>query len=105
MAMTAPALRQLPARVVSEATGANIRTVERWRAGATPRRHAYRVRLDDLAAVMDVLGDALAPRARLAWLTSRSAYLGWQRPVDVLAAGGFERVRGAALAYAGGDVT
>ena len=87
MAMTAPALSQLPARVVSVATG------------------AYRVRLDDLAAVMDVLGDALAPRARLAWLTSRSAYLGWQRPVDVLAAGGFERVRGAALAYAGGDVT
>ena len=105
MAMTATALRQLPARVVSEATGANIRTVERWRAGATPRRHAYRLRLDDLAAVLELLGDAMAPRARLAWLTARSAHLGWQRPVDVLAAGDFDRVRGAALAYAGGDVT
>jgi hypothetical protein len=105
MAMTASALRQLPARVVSEATGANIRTVERWRAGSTPRRHAYRIRLDDLAAVMELLGDVMAPRARQAWLTARSAYLGWQRPVDVLAAGDFDRVRGAALAYAGGDVT
>lgn len=105
MVMTATALRQLPARVVSEATGANIRTVERWRAGSTPRRHAYRVRLDDLAAVLELLGDAMAPRARQAWLTARSAYLGWQRPVDVLAAGDFDRVRGAALAYAAGDLT
>jgi hypothetical protein len=105
MAMTAAALRQLPARVVSEATGANIRTVERWRAGSQPRRHAYRLRLDDLAAVLEVLGDAMAPRARQAWLTARSAHLGWQRPVDVLAAGEFDLVRGAALAYAGGDVS
>lgn len=105
MAMTASALRQLPARVVSEATGANIRTVERWRAGAQPRRHVYRIRLDDLAAVLEVLGEAMAPRARQAWLTARSAHLGWQRPVDVLAEGEFDRVRGAAAAYAGGDVT
>lgn len=105
MAMTAAALRQLPARLVSEATGANIRTVERWRAGASPRRHAYRVRLDDLAAVMEVLGESMAPRARQAWLTARSAHLGWERPLDLLAAGDFDRVRGAALSYAAGDVT
>ncbi|HEX2194594.1 MAG TPA: hypothetical protein VHK63_06540 [Candidatus Limnocylindria bacterium] len=105
MAMSAAALRQLPARVVSEATGANIRTVERWRAGSGPRRHAYRERLDDLAAVLELLGHAMAPRARQAWLVARSAHLGWQRPVDVLAAGDFDRVRGAALAYAGGDPT
>jgi hypothetical protein len=105
MAMTAAALRQLPARVVSEATGANIRTVERWRAGATPRRHAYRLRLDDLAALMEVLGEHMAPRARLAWLTARNAHLGWHRPVEVLARGDFDRVRGAALAYAAGDLT
>lgn len=105
MAVTAATLRQLPARVISEATGANIRTVERWRAGSSPRRHAYRVRLDDLAAVLELLGASMAPRARQAWLTGRSAHLGWQRPIDLLAAGEFDRVRGAALAYAGGDVT
>jgi hypothetical protein len=105
MAVNAAALRQLPARVISEATGANIRTAERWRAGASPRRHAYRVRLDDLSAVLELLGRAISPRARQAWLTSRSAYLGWQRPVDLLAAGEFDRVRGAALAYAAGDPT
>jgi hypothetical protein len=105
MTVSSAALRQLPARVISEATGANIRTVERWRAGSVPRRHAYRLRLDDLAAVMSLLGEAMAPRARQAWLTSRSGHLGWQRPVDLLAAGEFDRVRGAALAYAGGDPT
>jgi hypothetical protein len=105
MTVSSAALHQLPARVISEATGANIRTVERWRAGSVPRRHAYRLRLDDLAAVMEVLGASMAPRARQAWLTSRSGHLGWERPVDVLAAGEFDRVRGAALAYAAGDPT
>lgn len=105
MAMSADAVRSLPTRVVSEVTGANRRTVERWRAGARPRRTQYRLRLDDLAAVLEILGPAIGPRARLAWLTGRSAHLGWQRPVELLAAGEFERVRGAALAYAAGDVT
>ena len=99
------ALAQLPARVISEATGANVRTVERWRAGIGPRRRAFRTRLDDLSATLEMLGDAMTPRGRQAWLVARSAYLGWRRPVDLLAAGEFERVRGAALAFAAGDVT
>jgi hypothetical protein len=102
MALATP-IRSLPARVVAQATGANPRTVERWRAGTGPRRALYRVRLDDLAAVLEILGAALGPRARQEWLTGRSAHLGWRRPADLLAAGEFERVRGAALAYAGGD--
>jgi hypothetical protein len=47
----------------------------------------------------------MGPRARQAWLTGRSAHLGWRRPVELLAAGEFDRVRGAALAYAAGDPT
>src|SRR5919106_2961442 len=105
MAMTANAVRRLPVRVVSEATGANERTVERWRAGIGPRRTEYRVKLDDLAAVIEILGHQMGPRAWQAWLTGRSAHLGWRRPVDLLAAGEFELVRGAALAYAAGDLT
>jgi hypothetical protein len=99
------ALRSLPARIVSEATGANQRTVERWRAGTPPRRSVYRVRLEDLAAVLEMLGPNIGPRARQAWLTARSAHLGWERPIDLLAAGEFEAVRGAAVAYAAGDPT
>lgn len=101
----AAAVRTLPARVVAQATGASSRTVERWRAGSGPRRAVYRVRLDDLTAVLEILGAAFGPRARQAWLTGRSAHLGWQRPADLLATGQFERVRGAAVAYANGDPT
>ena len=104
MAMSAT-LRSLPVRIVSEATGANQRTVERWRAGTAPRRTVYRIRLEDLSAVLDMLGPDMNARAREAWLTARSAHLGWQRPIDLLADGEFDAVRGAALAYAGGDPT
>lgn len=105
MAMTAETLRRLPARVVSEATGANQRTVERWRAGIGPRRAEYRLKLDDLAAILEILGPQMAPRAWQAWLTARSAHLGWQRPIDLLADGDFDKVRGAAIGYAAGDPT
>jgi hypothetical protein len=95
--------RSLPIRVVAQATGANPRTVERWRAGSGPRWTLYRLRLEDLAGILDILGDAIGPRARLEWLVGRSGHLGGRRPIDLLAAGDAEQVRGAALAYAAGD--
>jgi hypothetical protein len=105
MAKTAEVIRRLPTRVVSEATGANRRTVERWRAGIGPRRAEYRIKLADLAAILEILGGQMGPGAWQGWLTGRSAHLGWERPVELLAAGEFDRVRGAALAYAAGDPT
>lgn len=99
------AVRQLPARVISEATGASLRTAERWRAGTRPRRRIYRLRLDEVSAILDALGPALTPKGRQAWLTAQSAYLGARRPVDLLAAGAFDEVRGAAHAYVAGDPT
>ncbi|MDQ3552890.1 MAG: hypothetical protein M3395_00560 [Chloroflexota bacterium] len=100
----ARAIHALPARVVSEATGADRRTVERWRRGTPPRQHVYVGRLDDLAAVLEILGTLNEP-AKQAWLVSRSAFLGWERPIDLISVGEFDRVRGAALAYVGGDNT
>jgi hypothetical protein len=47
----------------------------------------------------------MSDRGKAAWLTSPSAFLGWQRPVDALARGEVERVRDAARAYAAGDAT
>ena len=101
----AQVVRAVPSRILADVTGAALRSVERWRAGVIPRRHAYVQRLDDLSAVMDLLGPSMSNRGKQAWLTSRSAYLGFQRPVDVLAAGEFDRVRGAARAYVSGDAT
>ena len=101
----AQVVRTVPSRIVADVTGAALRSVERWRAGVVPRRHAYVQRLDDLGAVLEVLGPSMTDRGKQAWLTSRNAYLGYLRPVDVLAAGAFDRVRGAAHAYVEGEPT
>lgn len=101
----AQVVRTLPTRLVSDVTGAAIRSVERWRAGVAPRRRAYVQRLDDLSVVLDQLGPSMTARGKQAWLTSPSAYLGRRRPVDALAAGELERVRHAARAYISGDAT
>src|SRR6266545_4592810 len=98
----AQVVRAVPSRILADVTGAAVRSVERWRAGVVPRRHAYVQRLDDLSAVLELLGPSMSNRGKQAWLTSRSSYLGLQRPVDVLAAGEFDRVRGAARAYVSG---
>jgi hypothetical protein len=98
-------IRRLPVPVVARATGAHPRTVERWRAGVTPRRRAYLGRLDELGSVLALLGPGLSTQAQRQWFTAASAYLGGRRPIDELAAGRVDRARGAAAAYAGGDPT
>src|SRR5688500_8100866 len=97
------AVRSLPVSLVSTITGADVRSVERWRNGTSPRRLAFVSRLDDLAAILELLGPGMTNKGKQAWLTSRSAYLGMARPLDLLAKGQFERVAGAARAYTSGD--
>ncbi len=100
-----PLVRSLPVPLIARATGAHPRTVERWRAGTSPRRHQFTGRLAELRTILDLLGPGLPRRAQAAWLTAGSAYLGGRRPVDLLAEGEGSLVRGAALAYASGDPT
>jgi hypothetical protein len=97
-------LRALPARTLAAATGASVRSAERWRAGTLPRRRAYVDRLADLAAVVGILA-SMSPRGTAAWLTAPSAFLAGERPADLIVRGETGRVRGAALAYAAGDAT
>ncbi len=97
-----PLARLFPARVIARATGADVRTAERWRAGQSPQRR-YRERMHELQAVLDTLGRGMTPQAKQAWLEAPSAFVGWKRPIDRLAAGDFERVRAAAESYIVGD--
>lgn len=97
------AVRSLPVSLVSVITGADVRSVERWRTGTEPRRSAFVNRLDDLVAILDLLGPSMTNKGKQAWLTSRSGYLGMVRPLDLLAKGDFDRVAGAARAYSNGD--
>jgi hypothetical protein len=104
MAVTA-VIRRLPVPVLARATGAHPRTVERWRAGVTPRRREFRGRLDEIGSILGLLGPGMSQAAQREWFTASSAYLGGRRPIDELAAGRVDLARGAAAAYAGGDPT
>lgn len=98
-------VRGLPVPLIAQVTGAHPRTVQRWRAGTRPRRRQFTGRLAELHGILEMLGPDLPRRALTAWLTADSAYLGGRRPIDLLADGEGDLVRGAAGAYAAGEPT
>lgn len=95
-------LRLFPARVIARATGANVRTAERWRGGQSPQPR-YLERMFELQAVLDVLGRGMTDAGKRAWLEAPNPALGWRRPIDELSRGRFDAVRGAAYSYVAGD--
>jgi hypothetical protein len=95
-------LRIFPARFIARATGANVRTAERWRAGQSPQAR-FRDRIGELQAILDLLGRGMTDGGKRDWLEAPNAILGWQRPVDRLADGDFDAVRAAAESYTVGD--
>lgn len=102
-AVPAPRIvRLFPASLIARATGANVRTAERWRTGQSPQPR-FRDRMSALQSVLDALGRAMPQGAKRTWLESPSPFLGWDRPVDRLAKGDFAAVHGAAQQYAVGD--
>lgn len=81
---------------IAGASGASVRTVERWRTGQTYPQHEARERLAELVAVEGHLRETFDnPESRYAWLRSGSPYLGGLTPLEALRAGRADRVRGA----------
>lgn len=95
-------IRIFPARFVARATGANVRTAERWRTGQEPQAR-YRARIGELQAILDLLGRGMNDRAKRDWLEAPNVHLRWARPVERLADGDFDAVRSAAESYLVGD--
>ena len=95
-------IRLFPARFIARATGANVRTAERWRQGQAPQAR-YRDRIGELQAILELLGRGMSDTAKRAWLEAPNAQLGWARPVERLADGEFDAVRAAAESYLVGD--
>lgn len=95
-------VRLFPARFVARATGANVRTAERWRSGQSPQAR-FRVRIGELQAILDLLGRGMSDAAKRDWLEAPNTALGWERPIERLAAGEFDAVRAAAESYLVGD--
>lgn len=95
-------IRLFPATFLARATGANVRTAERWRTGQSPQAR-FRDRIGELQAILDLLGRGMTDHAKRNWLEAPNAVLDWRRPVDRLAEGDFDAVRAAAESYTVGD--
>jgi hypothetical protein len=95
-------IRLFPARFIARATGANVRTAERWRTGQSPQPR-FRDRIGELQAILDLLGRGMSDAAKRDWLEAPNATLGFARPVERLADGDFDAVRAAAESYLVGD--
>jgi uncharacterized protein (DUF2384 family) len=95
-------IRLFPARFIARATGANVRTAERWRSGQSPQAR-FRDRIGELQAILDMLGRGMTDAAKRDWLEAPNATLNWRRPIDQLAEGDFDAVRAAAESYTVGD--
>jgi len=95
-------IRLFPARFIARATGANVRTAERWRSGQAPQAR-YRDRIGELQAILDLLGRGMSDPAKRDWLEAPNVHLRWARPVERLADGDFGAVRAAAESYVVGD--
>jgi uncharacterized protein (DUF2384 family) len=95
-------IRLFPASFIARATGANVRTAERWRTGQSPQAR-FRDRIGELQAILDLLGRGMTDDGKRGWLEAPNALLDWRRPVDRLAGGDFDAVRAAAESYTVGD--
>lgn len=91
----------LPQRLIAASTGASERTVRNWKTtGAVKPR--YEQRLADLRDIVLILEDGLTPKGIVQWLRARHRVLDGRTAVEALAAGDYEAVRDAALAYTTG---
>jgi len=80
----------------------NTRNVARWRAeAAAPRREAEE-RLLELRAVVDVARRVMRDDAARFWMRSPNPDLGYEKPLDLVAAGQYQRVLDLLLALAEG---
>jgi len=95
-------IRLFPARFIARATGANVRTAERWRSGQAPQAR-FRDRIGELQAILDLLGSGMTDIGKRDWLEAPNPHLAWARPVERLADGEFDAVRAAAASYSVGD--
>lgn len=87
---------------VARALGTAPKSVNRWSAQKSSPRRNSEEKLLELKAVVDVLRTVLSDEAARLWLRSPNADLDWQKPLDVLASGGYRSVIGVILAMAEG---
>jgi hypothetical protein len=82
----------LTERDLAIATGAPQATVAAWLAGAAAPEGAYADRLIELAVIVQRLARTMTADAIPGWLNTAVPVLDGQRPLELIAAGQYERV-------------
>ena len=87
---------------IARVSDANPRSVSRWKAReAIPRRDAEE-RLLELRAVVDLVRRVMRDDAARLWMRSPNADLDYEKPLDLVASGNYQRVIDLLLALAEG---
>ncbi len=86
---------------VARVSDTNPRSVNRWREGVTPRRGSEE-RLLELRAVVDLARKVMRDDHARMWMRAPNPDLGYEKPLDVVAQGRYQRVIDLLLALAEG---
>ncbi|MXW42899.1 MAG: DUF2384 domain-containing protein [Acidimicrobiia bacterium] len=81
------------------------RSVSRWRSQETTPRRESEERLLELRAVVDLARTVMSDDAARFWLRSPNRNLGYEKPIDLIAGGAYQRVVDLLLALAEGITT
>lgn len=87
---------------VARVSGSHPRSVSRWQSSdAAPRRDSEE-RLLELKAVVDLLRRVIRDDAARLWLRAPNPELGYEKPLDLIGSGQYQRVIDLLLAIAEG---
>jgi putative toxin-antitoxin system antitoxin component (TIGR02293 family) len=87
---------------VARVSGSHPRSVARWRSPEGAARRDSEERLLELKAVVDLLRRVVREDAARLWLRAPNPELGYEKPLELIGAGRYERVIDLLLAMAEG---
>lgn len=87
---------------VARVVGTSPRSITRWQAARTVPRRDSEERLLELKAVIDLLGGVLRAEPARLWLRSPNPDLDYEKPIDVVARGEYQRVIDSIMSLAEG---
>ena len=87
---------------VARVSGAHVRSVNRWHSEQAEPRRDSEERLLELKAVVDLLRRVLRNDAARLWVRSPNPDLEYEKPLDLVASGQYQRVIDLLLALAEG---
>lgn len=90
---------------VARVSGTHARSVSRWHADQSEPRRESEERLLELKAVVDLLRRVMQDDAARLWLRAPHPDLAYEKPLDLVAAGQYQRVIDLLLALAEGVTT